>query len=260
MREKISVIVITRNEEKNIRGCLDSVKWADEIVLIDQTSTDKTLEIAGEYTNKIFITEYKGFCEPDRMFAISKTSNEWILYIDADERISDNLRDEIISLLGRGEDKFDAYYIPRKTFFLGEWIKGCGWQMDLIRLFKKDKVVFSDKIHQDGQSLGRAGYLKGHILHYSYRGLTEYFEKFNQYTSIMAEEEYKKGLRVGKSNFLPLFLMKPAYVMLRKYFWQKGFKEGFAGFFISFSAALGIFVSYAKVWEKQKVGSKAQGK
>ncbi|MBL7196674.1 MAG: glycosyltransferase family 2 protein [Candidatus Omnitrophica bacterium] len=258
--DKLSVIIITRNEENNIRDCLELVKWADEIVLIDQTSTDKTLEIARRYTDKIFITENKGSCDPDRMFAISKTSNEWILYIDADERISDDLRNEIISLLGSSEDKFDAYYMPRKTFFLGKWIKGCGWYGSLIRLFKKGKVVFSGKIHQDGQPLGSAGYLKGHILHYSYRDLTEYFEKFNRYTSIMAEEEYKKGLRVGKSNFLPLFLIRPAYVMLRKYFWQKGFKEGFAGFFISFSAALGIFVSYAKVWEKQRVGSEVQGK
>jgi glycosyltransferase involved in cell wall biosynthesis len=251
MKENLSVIIITWNEEKNIRECLESVKWANEIVLVDQLSFDRTLEITREYTDKIYITENKGFCEPDRMFAISKTSFEWVLYLDADERISPQLRDEIISLLSGSAEKSDAYYIHRKTFFLGRWIKECGWDIYLVRLFKKDKVLFTTRIHEGGKPLGSVGYLKGGILHYSYRDLNEYFEKFNRYTTIYAEQEYKKGVRINKSNFMMLLFVKPIILFLYKFFLQNGFKEGRRGFFISFGAALGKFMSYAKLWEKQ---------
>jgi len=249
--DKLSVMVITWNEERNIQECLESVKWADEIILVDQQSTDKTVEIARRYTDKIFITENKGVCDPDRMFAISKTSNDWVFYLDADERVSEELKEEIISLLKSPAAKPDAYYIYRKTFFLGKWIKGCGWYISLIRLFKKGKVVFSGMIHQDGQALGSAGHLKGHILHYSYRNLNEYIEKFNRYTSIIAQEEYKKGKRANWLNFMAFLFLKPVYIFAKKYILQRGFSDGFRGFLISFSAALGVFVSYIKLWEQQ---------
>lgn len=254
--DKLSVIVITWNEEGNIRDCLESVKWANEIILVDQQSTDRTLDIARKYTDKIFITENKGFCDSDRMFAISKTTNDWVFYLDADERISEDLKDEILFLLDSPGEKLDAYYIYRKTFFLGKWIKGCGWYVSLVRLFKKGKLKFSGKIHQDGEPLGSVGYLKGHILHYSYRNLKEYIEKFNRYTSVIAEEEYEKGNRINWLNFSLFFFLKPTYIFLRKYLLQKGVSDGFRGLLISFSAALGIFVSYAKLWERQSCAFK----
>ncbi|MDP2939658.1 MAG: glycosyltransferase family 2 protein [Candidatus Omnitrophota bacterium] len=253
--DKLSVIIITRNEESNIRDCLGSVKWAGEIVLVDQSSADKTVEIAKEFTDKIYITENKDFCEPDRMFAISKASNEWILALDADERVSDELKQEIVSLLEQ-KDKLDAYYIRRRTYFLGKWIKGCGWYANVLRLFKKGKVSFSGRIHEPGCPLGSVGYLRGHIMHYSYGSLNEYFEKFNRYTSVVAKEEYEKGIRINRGNFLLLFFIKPMYFFVRKYFLQRGFMEGWRGFFISFSASLGLFMTYAKLWEKQNYSKK----
>jgi len=251
--DKLSVMIITRNEENNIRECLESVKWADEIVLVDQSSSDRTVEITREYTDRVYIVEPKGICEPDRPFAVSRASYDWILYVDADERVSPALKDEIVALLNSGREKFEAYYVSRKVFFLGKWIKGCGWYPSRsIRLFKKGKVFFPSEIFHDGEPLGSYGYLKEHILHYSYKNLTDYFKKSNRYTSVFADGEYKKGVRVNAINFLLLFLIKPFYWFLKKYFFLKGFRDGWCGLFISFYAAAGIFRTYAKLWKKQR--------
>jgi len=251
--EKLSAILITKDEEDNIKDCLESVKWADEIVLVDQSSTDKTVEITKRYTDKIYVVESKGICEPDRPFAVSKASYDWVLYVDADERISSSLRDEIAALLKSSDEKKDAYFIPRKTFFLGRWIKGCGWYPSyVIRLFKKGKVFFPAQIFKDGETQADCGYLKEHILHYSYKNIEEYFRKANRYTMLLAETEYKKGLRINLINFLFLFVIKPIYWFFKKYFFLKGFMDGIYGFFISYFTAAGIIITYAKVWELQK--------
>src|SRR3989338_6835481 len=138
--EKLSVIIITRNEEKTLEDCLESIRWADEIILVDQSSADKTVDIAKKFTDKIYITESIGCCEPDRKFAASLASNDWMLYIDADERISPSLKQEIQDLLGFSGKKFDSYFIPRKVFLGEKWIRCCGWYPSYtIRLFKKNK-------------------------------------------------------------------------------------------------------------------------
>jgi glycosyltransferase involved in cell wall biosynthesis len=251
--EKLSIIIITRNEQENIKDCLESVKWADEIILVDSASTDKTIEIAKEYTDKIFITNPKGFCEPDREFAVTKTSNDWIFYIDADERVSLPLKKEIQNLLSSSENKLDAYFVSRKVFFLGKFIKGCGWYPGrTIRLFKKGKVYFAPVIFTDGKPLGSYGYLKEHILHYSYKNLGEYFTKLNRYSSLLADKEFNSGLRINKINFVFLFVIKPIFWFIKKYFFLKGFIDGMSGFYISYFTAAGMIITYAKVWEKQR--------
>jgi len=256
---KISIIIITRNEERNIGDCLESVKWADEIVVVDQSSTDRTQEMSRKYTDKVFIVEPKGYCEPDRMFAISKSEGEWILYLDADERVSPELREEIERLISSDTRSHNCYYLPRKNYFLGKWIKGCGWYPGyVLRLFKKGKVFFSDRIHQNGRTEEECGYLRNDLIHLSYRNLEDYFEKFNRYTTRLAQEKYEEGRRASPWNFLIHGVFRPFLIFLRNYLVQRGWKDGFRGFFISFSSGLVLLVTYVKLWELLRADKKVK--
>jgi len=253
IKPKLSVIIITRNEEKNITDCLQSVKWADEIVVIDQSSTDKTVDICKNYTDRVFVVKAKNYCEPDRAVAVEKAKGKWILYLDADERVSSELKNEIMEIVYKDDKGYKCYYLGRKNYFLGKWIQKCGWYPGyVLRLFEKGTVAFSEVIHQDGTTREKCGYLRNDLIHLSYTSLEDYFEKFNRYTTRLAIEEYEKGIKINKRNFFILFLMKPSYLFLQRYFLLKGFRDGFRGFFISFSSALVIFATYAKLWEKQK--------
>jgi glycosyltransferase involved in cell wall biosynthesis len=247
----LSVFMVVRNEETQIRECLETISWADEIVIIDQSSTDSTIEIAKEFTNKVFVTEPKGYCEPDRNIAIAKSSGKWIFYIDADERVTADLKDEILQI-SKSDDSRPAYYVKRRNYFLGKWIKTCGWYPSpVLRLFKKGEVIFPNEIHRVPQHKKEYGYLKNDLIHYSYNSLGEYFEKFNRYTTQLATEEFEVGKRITAFNFIPNFLIRPLYFFLSRYLYYKGYKDGFRGFFISFSSALTVFINKAKLWEMQ---------
>lgn len=242
---------MVRNEEAQIRECLNTISWADEIVIIDQSSIDSTVNISKEFTDKVFVTEPKGYCEPDRNLAIKKASSKWIFYIDADERVSPELRDEIL-LVVRSSNIKPAYYVKRRNYFLGKWIKTCGWYPSpVLRLFKKGEVIFPNEIHQVPPHRKGYGYLINDLIHYSYSSFDEYFEKFNRYTTQLAKEEFETGKRITAFNFIPNFLVRPSYVFLLRYLYYKGYKDGFRGFFISFSSALTTFVSKAKLLEMQ---------
>lgn len=247
--EKLSVVIITRNEEKNILGCLEAVKWADEIILVDQTSVDKTVEIAKKYTNKIFITQPKGICEPDREFGISKTSNDWIFLLDADEIIDENLKKEIIEIVNN--PSYDVYYVPRKTFFIGKWIKTCGWYPSYIpRLFKRGKIKFQSQIHTNGEILtDKIGYLKNDLLHYSYNSIDDWIDKFKRYTTQIAIEYHNNGKKINLKNTIVELIIRPIYFFVLKFFIYKGYKDSWRGFFISFFSSLTIIISYFKLRE-----------
>lgn len=252
---KLSVIIATKNEERNIQNCLESIKWADEIVIVDDMSTDKTVEICKRYTEKIFFNDSQGSFHKNKNLGIEKVTGDWILSLDADERVSPELKEEILSILVSQPSIAIGYYIPRKNYFLGKWIKGCGWWPDrIIRLFKNGVTRWPLDIHDTPriEEKEKIGYLRTSLIHYTYQNLFQYFEKFNHYTSRLAQEEHEKGIKINKGNFSTYFLIKPLFWFLRKYFLWKGCRDGFRGFFISFSSALVIFVTYAKLWEKQK--------
>lgn len=245
----ISVIMIVRNEEEQLRECLETASWADEIVIIDQSSTDSTVKIANEFTDKVFITEPKGYCEPDRNLAIEKASGRWIFYIDADERVSPELRNEILSIV-ESDVPCPAYYVKRKNYFLGKWIKTCGWYpAPVLRLFKKGEIVFPEEIHQVPLHKEEYGCLENDLLHYSYNSLEEYFEKFNRYTTELAKEEFEKGVKARGLKFITGLIMRPIYNFFLRFIYLGGFKDGFRGFFLSVSSTLTAFVSKAKLWE-----------
>jgi glycosyltransferase involved in cell wall biosynthesis len=241
---KISVVIITKNEEKNITRCLESVKWADEIVIIDSQSEDKTLEIAAQYNAKIYSPLWRGY-GPAKKEGVNKTSNDWIFSIDADEEVSDRLRDEIISVLSNHDNKTFGYYVPRLTNFLGRWIKHSGWYPDyVLRLFNKQYGNFNDAvIHEGVQINGPKAYLKSDLLHHCYPDLDEYFRKFNLYTTVGAEELFKKG---KKSGFINICL-RPIAAFIKQYIVKLGFLDGMEGFLVCYFSAKAVMVKYAKL-------------
>jgi glycosyltransferase involved in cell wall biosynthesis len=247
-RPTLSAIVIALNEEKNIQRCLESLAWTDEIILVDSGSTDRTKELASKYTNKIFDFEWNGFGR-SKEYVKSKASGKWVLSIDCDEVISDKLKDEILTEIDSSE-KLDGYFIPRKSNFLGKWIKHSGWHPDyILRLFKKDRGSFTpDKVHEKVIVNGLVGYLKNEILHYTDPDLEHYLAKLNQYTTVSASEMHQQGKRGNVFDIT----FRPAGTFFKMYFLKAGFLDGVEGFLLAFCSAFHVFFKYAKLWHLNK--------
>ncbi len=244
----ISVIVITQNEEGNIRECLESVRWADEIIVVDSNSTDKTVAIARRFTRKIFQQPWEGFGKT-KNFALSKAKGEWILSLDADERVTPELAREIQQVVRNGSAKYSAFAIPRRAFFLGRWIKHCGWYPGrVVRLFKRTAGQFSEtQVHESLRVSGAIGKLQNDILHYTDPNLHHYFEKYNRYTSLAARDLAARG----ETFRLRWLLFRPAWTFFRMYVLRAGFLDGIEGFILCKLSSSYVFTKYAKLWELQ---------
>jgi len=242
----LSVVIVTLNEEDKIRDCLESVKWADEIIVVDSFSTDRTVEIAKEYTSKVYQQEYLGG-GPMRNLGIAKTKGDWIFTIDADERLTPELRAEIQQSLRSPE--CDGYYVPRKAYFMGKWIKHCGWWPDyVLRLFKKDAGTYDHSLaHAKVAVRGKTGKLQNPLLHYTCRDVREFLDKINSRTSLMAKNaRHATPLATGLLHAWARFF--------KLYFLQAGFMDGKEGLIISIVASYYVFIKYIKLWERQKEG------
>jgi len=241
---KISAIVIVYNEEKNIRRCLESLNWADEIVIVDSYSQDKTKEIASSFTDKIFDVKWEGFGKK-KEFAREKASFEWVLSIDADEVVSDKLKGEIKKIMAQDKTK-GGYYIPRLSNFLGKWIKHSGWQPDyVLRLFRKSSARFDQSlVHEKLILNGKAGFLKNKLLHYTDPDIHHYLSKMDKYTTLGAEKLLQEG---KKATFFDLVLRPP--VLFFKIFILKGaFLDGWHGFLLACFSSFHVLSKYAKLW------------
>ncbi len=245
-KNKLSVCVISFNEENNIDECLKSVAWADEIIVVDSFSTDRTIELAKRYTSKIFIKEWKGYSEA-KNFALQNTSNDWILSIDADERVTPKLKNEILSVINENDKRYTAYKVARRAYFLGKWIKHCGWYPGyVIRLFRKNSGSFNDRrVHEKLNITGEIGTLKNDLLHFTDDNLLHYFNKFNKYTSLAAEDLAEKG---APFRIWHLFI-KPIYTFFKMFILKLGFLDGLHGFVLSVLSSAYVFTKYAKLWE-----------
>ncbi|GAQ94287.1 glycosyltransferase [Thermodesulfovibrio aggregans] len=246
MKIPVSVALITKNEESNIRDALESVKDFEEIVVVDSFSNDKTVQICREYTDKIFQFEWQGFAR-QKQLAIDKTTLEWVLVLDADERITESLKTEIMDKIK--EDK-DGYFIPRKNFFLGKWIKHSGWWPDYtLRLFKKSKGKMQQReVHEKILVEGKVGYLKEPMLHYSYHSIEDFIRKMNKYASLSAELIVK----CHPSKFRVVFkmLFSPLFTFFKMYILRSGFLDGLRGFILAVLYSFYSFLKYARAWEK----------
>ncbi len=242
----LAVIVITRNEERNIVDCLESVRWVDEIVLVDSTSTDKTVELAKIYTKKIFVRDWTGY-GPAKNFALEQVQSDWVLWLDADERVTPELTVEIRTLLKNSSNDVRVFEVARRAYFLGKWIKHCGWYPGyVVRLFRKGSAKFnSSQVHEKLEFQGEPGRLKNDLLHYTDRNLFHYVEKFNRYTSLASEELYQRG----KTASLYDLTVRPAFMFFKMYFIRLGILDGMHGFILSLLSSAYVFVKYAKTWE-----------
>lgn len=242
----LSVILITFNEENNIVDCLESVRWADEIIVVDSGSEDKTVELAKQYTDKVFQIEWRGYAE-NKNYALSRADGDWILWIDADERVTPELAEEIQSLL-KGKPQADGYEMARRAYFLGKWIKHCGWYPGyVLRLFKRQSARFSDsKVHEGVVLDGKRARLQHDLLHFTDNDLDHYLWKFNRYTSYAADELAAKNRRAG----ILAILFRPAFAFIKMYFLKRGFLDGVQGLMLCLLSAGYVAIKYAKLWEK----------
>jgi len=243
---KVSVIIVTRNEEKNIRPCLNTVRWADEIVLVDQSSQDNTVSIAREFTDKIYVVDPKGYCEPDRITALEKASFDWILCIDADERIPEKLVDEIKLVVSSDDIKYDGYFIPRVNYIFGRQMGYGGHKDDKqLRFFRKSRTELSHKIHEPPIVRVNIGVLKNSMEHFSTNTLSEYCRKLNSYTDKEARRMREEGVKFSVSQII----INPAGKFIYQYIFQRGFMDGAEGFLFYSLSAFYIFLKHIKLWE-----------
>ncbi len=247
MNNRLSIIIITLNEQDNIKDCLESVKWADEIIIVDAHSKDQTIQIAKDYTNKIFIKEWQGYANT-RNYALQLVNNEWVLFIDADERVTSELKEEIIKSISKKDSELVGYMIPRRSYFLGKWIKYCGWYPNYVtRLFKKGYGVYNNlNVHEQLIIHGKLGKLKNDLLHYTDRNLYHYFHKFNSYTSLAVEDLMMLQKKFSYKNLL----LNPVFTFFKMYFIKLGFLDGIHGLILCVLSSFYVFVKYAKLWEK----------
>ncbi|MEW6407158.1 MAG: glycosyltransferase family 2 protein [Patescibacteria group bacterium] len=247
---KVSVVIIAKNEELKIRDCLESVKgWSDDIIVADDCSSDKTLEIAQEYTNRIYTKkmEVEGIY---RNWAHSLAAYNWILLLDADERMTNELKKEIDNVL-KNNPKFNGYDIPRKNYIGKYWVRYGGWYpSSQLKLFRKDKFKFEEaEIHMRAFMEGETGHLKGDIVHYSYNDFGDFLNKLNRQTTL----EAKKWIRTKRKMSLFRAAWRTADRFFRSYLYKKAYKDGFMGFMVAFFSSLYQIVSYAK-FRQMKLG------
>jgi len=253
MRKKLTVLIPCCNEEENIEDCLESVKWADEIFVVDSFSTDKTVEIAKKYTTRVIQHEYVNSAT-QKNWAIPQASNEWVLIVDSDERVTFGLREEIEKALS-SNGEYDGYYIPRKNFFLGKEVKygGWGYENDLnIRLFRRDSAKYEEKeVHADIIVKGNVGKLNEPFLHYSYHSLEQYMGKMARYTNWAASDVCKKHKEIGVSHLL----FRPFFTFFKMYVLKLGFFDGVRGIILALLSSYYVYIKYAKAWEMINVKS-----
>ena len=242
----ISVVIITKNEEERLAECLESVSWAKEIVVIDDESSDQTTGVARRYTDKIFIRRMAVEGE-QRNFAIDQASCEWILSLDADERVSSGLAAEIERIVTENNTHFSGYAIPVKTFIGKRWIKGARYYpATKLRLFRNGKFRYEEaQVHPRVFLNGKRGFLKGDIIHYGFQNFWHFVDKLNRQTTLEAEKWILDGRKVTMLNSF----RKTMDRFLRNYILKNGWKDGFLGFIMSAFHGLYQLFSYAKYWE-----------
>jgi glycosyltransferase involved in cell wall biosynthesis len=247
-KTKISAVVRTFNEELNIRDCLESLKWADEVLVVDALSTDRTVEIAREYTDQVILQEWLGHVGQSQ-FVTDRASHLWVFSLDADERVSPELRDEILAL-DLENTPHDAYDMPRRHFFLRRWINHSGWYPDRnIRLFRKDRCRWGGyEPHDKIQVPGSLASLKGDLHHYIYRDMNHFAETKNRYATRTARDHF----RTGRKSTLIHITLRPLFTFFDRYLIRRGILDGLAGYVISVMEAYGVFLKYIKLYEMQR--------
>ncbi len=255
---RLSVVLTTLNEESNIDRCLGSVRWADEIIVVDSFSTDRTVELARNYTDRVYQHEYPGSSRQVER-GIGYATGEWILIIDADEEITEDLGAEIRSVVC-SQPAADGYEILRKPFAFGKWIEHGGWYPDYqFRLFRKDRYTAEhQEVHGGFTTSGRKGRLNGLMLHYTYETVFSYVQKMNDYTSLQVSN--RLHARPDESPGWTALILSPISHFLRMFVSKKGYRDGFHGFVLALLDATYTMLLYAKLWEYRFQERRGDGK
>jgi glycosyltransferase involved in cell wall biosynthesis len=264
---KISATIITLNEEANIQRALESLGWADEIIVVDSGSTDRTVEIARRFTDRVIVKDWPGY-SAQKNFAADQASNDWIFSLDADEELSPQLVSEIATLKGPvdagpatrphssvyGPANVDGYEMPRLCQYMGRWIKHSGWYPDYkLRLYNRKSGCWKGEfVHESVKVKGQVRNLQGDLLHYTVRSASEHHQRMDRYTTLAAEELQKKGKRA--STFSLLF--SPVTAFIRSYIFRLGLLDGIPGLAIAYFAAHYAFLKQVKLLE---MGRTAKG-
>lgn len=250
-KSTLSIVICTKNEERNIKDCILSASFADEVLIIDSGSSDGTVEIARKSGARVIETDWPGY-GPQQNRAIDASSGEWIFSIDADERITDELKEEILKTINQGD--FKVYDVPRRSFFITKFMNYSGWWPDRTRrLFKRNFARFTThEIHANLSSTEPLGHLKSHMIHYSYQNYDEILEKMNRYSSGAARDRMKQGEKGGLSKAI----LHGLWTFIRTYIIRLGFLDGKQGFILAVSHAEGCYYRYLKIWLLQQEANK----
>jgi glycosyltransferase involved in cell wall biosynthesis len=253
--QNLSVVIITYNEQRNIRACLESARWADEIVIVDAYSTDNTVAIAREFTDKIYQRPWEGF-GIQKNFAMQKATCPWIFILDSDERISEELRNEILELIQGSPSSIVGYRVPRKNYYYGRWIKTGGAYPDYqLRLLRNGQGYLDDaEPHNKMVLKGAMGTLQTPLDHLTSPTVSDHLRKMPNFSRLAAQEKYKSKKHVG---WYDLFFPHVA-TFLKMYLSKGAWREGIAGFIYSGFASLYTFLKYARLWEMLYVKRREQ--
>jgi glycosyltransferase involved in cell wall biosynthesis len=243
---KVSVVVITLNEAAHLAACLDSVRWADEILVVDSGSTDDTLAIARRYTARIVVNDWPGYAA-QKNFAATQTSHDWILSLDADERVSPELASELRGILAGPEPTAAGFRIPRVTFHLGRWIRGTDWYPDYqLRLYDRRRARWTGRhVHESVKADGPVVDLGHDLQHYAYRDVAHHLRTMDRYTTLAARQLHEDGTRASWASVA----LHPVAAFLRNYVLRRGFTLGMPGLIVSLMNAGYVGLKYAKLWE-----------
>ncbi len=243
----VSAVIVTKDEEENIQDAIGSVKDFSEIIVIDSYSSDRTVEICKKYTEKVFQEEWQGYAK-QKQKGIERATMPWVLILDADERITPELKSEIAKVL---DDKsHNGFYIPRKNFFLGRWIRHGGWWPDYtLRLFRKDMAFIEEReVHEKVVVNGNTKYLKNPMEHHTSRTLSDFLKKLEDYSTLSAKEMGRKGRRPG----ILTITFRPFLTFSKMFFLRLAFLDGRYGLILSLLYSYYTFLKYVKAWEKER--------
>jgi glycosyltransferase involved in cell wall biosynthesis len=248
----VTATVITFNEAANIQAALESLSWADEIVVVDSESTDATVAIAKRFTDRVIVRPWPGYIA-QKNFAAEQASHDWIFSLDADERIPEALAREIRGVLAT-EPALRGFRVPRVTFHLGRWMRTTDFYPDFqTRLYDRRAARWRGRhVHESVAVDGAVGRLKNELEHYSYRDLRDQLERINHYSTLAARQMHEAGRR---ANAVDLVVHPPA-AFLRNYVLRRGFMDGMAGLTLSAMNAYSVFLKFAKLWELDSLGSR----
>lgn len=244
----VSAVVLTKNEEKNIVDCLETLVWCDEILVIDDNSEDRTVEIAQKMEAKVFAHSLNNDFSKQRNFGLSKAKGEWVLFVDADERVSTELRKEISDAISSRiwrKQNLCGFYIKRRDFMWGKELKhGETGNIKLLRLAKKDAGFWEGAVHEEWKVKGKTGELKNLLLHYPHQTIAQFLQEINFYTTLRTQELYQKRVKVRWHDII----LYPKAKFIYNYFIRMGFLDGLPGFIFALIMSFHSFLVRGKLW------------